>query len=535
MGELLRWTTLARRWAIASSAAPDATFLEFERPDGELVAWTYGEFADAVERVRRGLASRGLRRGDCLHLILPNCPAFIAVMLAAARSGLVFLSSDPRSTPDELSRQSDRVSPALAVCGSDQAANYEASLAPAPALVVDPLDSEFTALSGSGPLQEIEEPEPRDPLALMFTSGTTAAPKIVELTQANYAFAGDVMAAACGLRAGSRFLVVLPLFHANAQYYSVAASISVGATVELVAGFSASRFLEQAERLHATHASLFAAPIRMILARGGETALSRRLEHVWFSQNLTDDEYDRFAALVGVRPRQIYGMTETAPAVLMSRRLNPPKMTVGTPTLGCHVRLRDPTTGLAVETGETGEIQVGGIPGLSLFAGYRGNAKAFSDGIAESEESGFVWFKTGDLARLDAEGEAVFVGRGGDMLKVAGENVSCVEVEATIVKHRDVLDAAVVGVPDALRDEVPIAFVVPVSGAPPTLAEDLMQWCEHQLSGPRRPREIHVIAELPRTAVGKIQRFRLVERASVLRASSDVESGPKQETSPAAT
>jgi crotonobetaine/carnitine-CoA ligase len=512
---LSSWTTLARRWELATEAVGDATFLEYAPSDGQDVSWTYREFDAVVEQVKRTIAARGLRRGDCIQLILPNCPAFIAVMLAAARSGWVILPCDPRSTADELARQSARVNPALAICGSVQAATYRASGSPARVIVVEPDDARFTPLLAADAVDpQVAPPTPLDTLALMFTSGTTSAPKIVELTQANYAFAGDVMGAACGLRVGSRFLVVLPLFHANAQYYSIAASISVGATVVLVHAFSASRLLEQAERLRVTHASLFAAPIRMILARAKPTPLSRPLENVWFSQNLTDDEYDRFAALVGCRPRQIYGMTETAPAVLMSRRLNLAKMTLGTPTLGCHVRLRDPDSGEPTRPGEVGQIQVGGFPGLSMFAGYRDDPAASADAIAESNGGGFAWLKTGDLGRLDADGDVVFVGRRGDMLKVAGENVSVVELESMLVDHHDVLDAAVVGIPDPVRDEVPVAFVVPATGASSTLVDDLMQWCEQRLSGPRRPREIHIVDELPRTAVGKIQRFRLAERAN---------------------
>ena len=110
----------------------------------------------------------------------------------------------------------------------------------------------------------------------------------------------------------------------------------------------------------------------------------------------------------------------------------------------------------------------------------------------------------------DARGDVEFVGRGTDVLKVGGENVSVLEIEAVLIEHQHVLDAAVVGMPDPVHDEVPVAFVVAAQGAPPTLVDDLRGWCDRLPSGPRRPREIHLVEELPRTAVGKIQRFRLV-------------------------
>ena len=121
---------------------------------------------------------------------------------------------------------------------------------------------------------------PMDRLAVMFTSGTTSEPKGVVLTQHNYAHVADTMSAVVGLRPEHRWLVTLPLFHANAQYYCIAPAIAVGASVALTSAFSASQWLRQASDLAATHASLFAAPIRMILARRPADAPAGRLEHV---------------------------------------------------------------------------------------------------------------------------------------------------------------------------------------------------------------------------------------------------------------
>jgi carnitine-CoA ligase len=124
------------------------------------------------------------------------------------------------------------------------------------------------------------------------------------------------------------------------------------------------------------------------------------------------------------------------------------------------------------------------------------------------------WFRTGDRATRDADGRHFFDGRRSDLLKVAGENVSIVEVEAVLAAHPDVLEAAVVGRPDNIRDEVPVAFVVARDPARPPSLESLRSWCEERLSKPKRPHEFTLLDELPRTSVGKIRKFLLRDPAS---------------------
>ena len=122
---------------------------------------------------------------------------------------------------------------------------------------------------------------------------------------------------------------------------------------------------------------------------------------------------------------------------------------------------------------------------------------------------------TGDRAARDATGRHFFDGRRSDVLKVAGENVSIVEVEAVLAGHPAVLEAAVVGRPDAIRDEVPVAFVVPDPAGPLPSAEDLATWCEQRLTKAKRPRNIVFLDELPRTSVGKIRKFLLNQQEGV--------------------
>ncbi len=319
MNEPITAGTFAGMWRHVVEHSPDAPFLVFERPDEQVVQWTYGEFDAVVSRVARFMASHGVTPTSAVHLVLTNSPAFVAVWLAAIRLGAWIVPSDPMSATPELHGHISRTHPVIGFAAADRAATYRAALddvfGAMPVVEIDEADGELAAF-GRTPLGPWPMPSPLDRAAVMFTSGTTGAPKGVEITQANYAFAGATMAGACGLAAEHRQLVVLPLFHANAQYYSFASAIAVGASVALMHTFSASRFLTQAARHGATHASLFAAPIRMILARGATPVPGVKLQHCWYAVNISDDQYETLSSLMGCRPRQLYGMTETIPAVL---------------------------------------------------------------------------------------------------------------------------------------------------------------------------------------------------------------------------
>jgi carnitine-CoA ligase len=501
------WTgaiTFAAAWQRAVAEHGGAPFLSFESPDGAISDWTYAEFDGVVARMATELSSHGVGPGSAVHLALANCPTFVAVWLATTRLGAWIVPSDPFGRAPELADQIERTQPAVGFCAGDRADVYASA---APELVrfeIDEADATLAWLADE-PMTEWPQPGLTDRAAVMFTSGTTGRPKGVEISQANYAFAGATMAAASGLLAGDRQLVVLPMFHANAQYYSFASAIWVGASVALIHGFSASGFLSQVVRHGATAASLFAAPIRMILTRS-QPLDGVALRHCWFAMNISDDQYETLAAWLGCRPRQLYGMTETIPAVLTSAVADVRPDSMGSVSPGCVVDVQRPD-GTSCDVGEEGEIVVGGEPGITLFMGYLDDptttAASFRDG----------WFLTGDRATRDAEGRHMFAGRRSDVLKVAGENVSTVEVEQCLSAHPDVLEASVVGVPDPVRDEVPVAFVVPVDRDHPPAVDELLLWVEARLGKAKHPYRITLLDELPRTSVGKIRKFVLKAQA----------------------
>lgn len=498
--------TFAALWVRRVSLTPDRIFLLFEAPDGTVTRWTYAEFNRAVEGCRALLHREGVRAGDVVHVALRNCPAFIALWLASAVHGACFVPVDPESSERELATQLARVAPRLGIYGSSRAAAYRSAAAgrgiPTLGFAEDAGDLERCAARADLPASRAGA---LDRLSVMFTSGTTSQPKGVVLTQANFREVAVSMASAAGLESHHRWFVSLPLFHANAQYYCFAPAIAVGASVALTWRFSASGWVASARRLEATHASLFAAPIRMILARTPEVP-SLELQHVWFAQSLGAEHYERFSELVGVRPRQLYGMTETVAIVTADQAPTPRPDRIGRAAGGRRVRLVDPASGAAAPPGHLGMIQVAGIRGRDLFVEYLDDplttARAF-----DVDADQVTWLKTGDLAIELDDGSYQFVGRADDVIKVAGENVSLTEVEAAVAQAPGVAEAAVLSRPDPVRDAVPIAYVVPVDSAAPPVVADLESWARENLAPSARPREWHLIDALPRTSVGKVRRF----------------------------
>ena len=516
-----RWpgaVTFTASWERAVDRSPEALFLRYGAPDGTVAEWSYGAFDRRIDGVAARLHAAGVRPGRAVHLALANGPAFVAVWLAAVRLGAVMVPSDPFGRAPELAGHLSRTNPAVGFCSADRVQEYRRAVAEAEMLLPG-LSMEVVAVDEHAPHLDgvIGDASPRgraparpdlglrDNAAVMFTSGTTGRPKGVEITQANYAFCGKIMAERAGFNPDHRLLVVLPLFHGNAQYYSFAAAIWAGAAVVLQRVFSASGFCARAAAGGATAASLFAAPMRMILARGADGP-ALNLDHCWYAQNVNDEQYSQLSELFGCLPRQLYGMTETLPAVLTEPRDDPVPSSMGRQTPGCLVDIHD-TAGRSVPDGQVGELVVGGERGITLFAGYLDDPAvteaSFRDG----------WLLTGDRARRDATGRHYFDGRHSEVLKVSGENVSVVAVEAVLAAHPAVLEAAVVGRRDPVRDEVPVGFVVASDPSQPPSTAELMAWCTERLGKAAMPRDLTLLDELPRTSVGKIRKFLLADRA----------------------
>ena len=494
-----------RIWQASVDRHGEQPFLSWFPEQAPGRAWSYAEFGELVAEASGTLALAGVGPGDRVHLVHPNGPAFVLTWLAVLRLGAIVVAADPRATAPELAAQIDLTEPTVAVVAEASAQVYGqarelAAWQPAQVISCDPGSTALGQHSGGAAAADVPATAPG---ALLFTSGTTSAPKAVIVTQGNYSRAGEIMATAADVSADSRWIVCLPMFHANAQYYCFAAAISRGAQVCLLPRFSASKFIACARAAAATHASLFAAPIRMILRATPSDSPPAQLRHCWYAQNLTSAEYESFARLVSCAPRQLYGMTETMAAVLTNPAASPVADSMGKVTPGCRVRVIA-ADGRDAEPGEEGEVVVQGVAGIDISTGYWRNEPATRETFTDAG------LRTGDYAHRDADGYYFFRGRRSDILKVGGENVSTTAIEAALAGHYVVREVAVVGEPHDVLDEVPVAYVVLEPGLDDERAiRDLSAWSERSLSPSKRPRAFRTVTELPRTSVGKIRKVSL--------------------------
>ncbi|MFJ5770825.1 AMP-binding protein [Psychrobacillus sp. NPDC093180] len=488
----------------------DKTFLLFEDKEEKRMELTYGEFASQVNRLSQVFLKFGVKKGTHVTLHLPNNLEFIVSWFALANIGAIMVPTNILSTANEMEYILNHSESVLLITEEEYVEKFEKVRNQLPYLQQILLarynGEKYKEQSLSRLINAAKDEAPTIPLdsedvaAMLYTSGTTSKPKGVQITHANYIFTGEVMSKSIRLSPEDRQFLVLPLFHGNAQYYSTMSALVVGASVALTEKFSASRYFKQAIRLGVTVGSLFAAPIRMILAQKYDPLdKNHSLRIIWFAQMVSENQLEQFEEKFGVSLLQMYGMTETVGVPLMNPldgiRKN---LSIGKPTIGYEVLVVD-ENGNAVANGQVGQIIVKGVPGRTLMKGYFKNEEA----TKETLQNG--WLHTGDNARIGEDGYFYFVDRIKDMIKRSGENVAANEVESVLAMHPSVYETAVIGIPDDMRDEAIKAYVILHQDKHVT-EEELLTFCRERLAKFKVPDSIEFTNEFPRTSVGKIQK-----------------------------
>lgn len=491
-------------------------FLVWEPFDGEGATWSYAQFGNTVRRFAAGLQARGVQSGERVLVHLDNCPESVIAWLGCAYAGAVPVTTNTRSSADELAFFASH-SGAVAGITQPRFAAMVRQAAPALAWVAVTATDNGAApeanVAGFTPFAAIDaDPDtlaqrPHDPMApfgIQYTSGTTSRPKAVLWSHANALWGAQLCARHEDLRADDVHLVHLPLFHTNAQVYSVAASLWVGATVVLLPKFSVSRFWPVSLRHGCTWTSMVPFCVRALM---GQPRPERHSYRHWGS-GVCEPPTD---AHFGVKTIGWWGMTETIShgTVGSPHRANTP-MSMGRPSPGYEIHVLD-EHGQPVAPGETGDLYVRGERGVSLFLEYfndpAATAAAFrADGL----------FITGDRVRLGEDGALYFADRAKDMLKVGGENVAASEIERVIALVPGVAEAAVVAKKHPMLDEVPVAFVIPAQGAGEDLPSRILAACTAQLADFKRPHEVRLVDSLPRATLEKVAKAQL--RAMLMQA-----------------
>jgi carnitine-CoA ligase len=497
-----------------AAGSPQKPLLTWQPFDAESRTWTYEEFVAESEAVAAGLQERGVEAGDRVIIHMENCPEFLLAWFACAAIHAVAVTTNSRSSADELAYFIENSGARAAITQERFADTVRAADSQRSdqgrldwvSIVGTAGPEAFEALPA--PSRRLERPgaDPAAPLSIQYTSGTTSRPKGVLWTQANGLWSGRVNALHEGLRSDDVHLVYMPLFHTNAMGYSVLASIWAGARFVLLPKWSTSRFWDISVEHGCTWVSLMGLSSRAVLASTPPENHSYRVFGGGGTAPLLEEH-------CGVRTIAWWGMTETVSHGTISDGKPsdfPGNMGRVAPEYEIAVRRAD---GTPAEVGETGELFVRGIRGLSLFAEYWNNPKATAEAF---DEDG--WMTTGDLVSVNPDGTMSFMDRAKDMLRVGAENVAASEIERVVQEAVGAAEIAVVGKPDASLEEVPVVFVVD-EDPQPGAAERIIEACRSQLADFKVPREVHFVSALPRSTISKVHK---VELRSALKSGEDL-------------
>jgi fatty-acyl-CoA synthase len=543
--------TLAAMLDSVAGQYPDRPFVITEQ--GTL---SYAELARWSARLARGLVAAGVRPGERVGLFLPNGAEMIAAWFAAARAGAVAVPISFRLHARELAAlltlsgasalvtmEAFREVDALAALdeiapGWDQPAGQRAlpdlrvivtvpdpgSAPRRPAAVSlsrlergadAALDAELARLAAAG--------RPDDMSTIFYTSGTTGVPKGVMYTHDMELRSAYGSAYARGFEDGRRIMFALPLNHCFAYIEGLVAAMFVAGTVIVQAAFDPVATLAAIERYQVGEALFVPTMSLAVLAAARTSSYDvSGLHSVMSAASAAPASLWGELGKLGVEQLvTAYGMTETAAASTFTRPGGPvddlehtvgypkPGGIAGDPALGGQVieyKTVDPVTGADLPPGAEGELAA---RGPIVTAGYFQQPEATA---AATLPGG--WLRSGDLGYVRADGALVLTGRAKDLYKCGGELVMPAEVEEFLNRRPDVVQAFVVGIPDAGLGEVGCAWIVPRDGAAPDPAEIIAQ-CRAELARFKVPAHVLTVsaAELPLTASGKVQKFRLAERA----------------------
>ncbi len=494
----------------AAKRAPDNIAIHFR--DYSITykrLWKHAEIASSQMRARGYGNAKGAAR---VLLWLPNCPEFVTQYFGALRAGCIVTAASMHLTPEELARIIADTDPAIAIIDLRRALEFDAAVrqaaTPEPRTYYIEPGKEYAPNpqrdSDLLPSVITPPPPPRcrpelDVAVLQYTSGTTGALKAAMMSHRNLVANALQNNQWFGWTEKDVILGALPLYHTWGMCCVLNAAVAAAAPMVLLEQFTPPDALAAIEKHKVTvvygSATMF---LRLLEAAGPEAArIFESVRYVKAGAMLVSAQLPEKwkAACPKVPMINGYGLTEASPEVTN----NPPgavkSATVGVPLPGTEVRLCDPENPLKeLDKGKEGEIQV---RGPQVMLGYWNQMDATRISLIDGG-----WLRTGDLGKFDDDGYVKIVDRLKDLIKFRGYSVYPSEVERVLLSHPGVAEACVVGIPDTMDGEIPVAFLVFKPGAPQDIT-DLPKFVEPHLASFKRPKRFHVVSEIPKNAVGK--------------------------------
>ncbi|WP_346241171.1 beta-ketoacyl synthase N-terminal-like domain-containing protein, partial [Streptomyces malaysiensis] len=481
---------------------------------------SYAQLEARTRRLAGHLAQLRLLPGDRAAIYLGNCVETIESYLAIARASAIGVPINPHSSAAELAYLLDDSAARVIVTDHTRLPQVRRLQAERPHLTVVVTGDEE---SGAVPFDALAETEPQQPARddlglddiawMLYTSGTTGRPKGVLSTQRSCLWSVAASSAGVlGLSETDRVLWPVPLFHSLAHIYCVLSVTAVGATARITEAFDAEELLHTLRAEEFTFLAGVPTMYHYLLdaARDGDLSLPNLRVCLSAGAISTATLRAEFQETFGVPLLDCYGSTETC-GLITANWPNGTQVegSCGLPVPGLTVRIVDPETHESVETGEEGEIWVGGP---SLMVGYYNQPEATEAALPRG------WYRTGDLGRRDDLGYHTITGRLSELIIRSGENIHPTEVEQVLLRVPGVADAAVVGSAHPALGEVPVAFLVPAAdGFDP---DEVFAACREHLAYFKVPEELYEIGSIPRTGSGKIKRHVLAQSPARLRAVS---------------
>jgi 4-coumarate--CoA ligase len=469
-------------------------------PSGRTI--TYGELAHAIRSVAGGLAARGLAKGDVVGIMAPNIPEYAVIFHGAAWLGCAVTTINPTYTAEEVHHQLVDSGAKLLVTVSmflETARSAAEGTAVEDVVTIDPSDA-GSALDLMGePIAEQVPVSPDDVVALPYSSGTTGLSKGVVLTHRNLVSNLEQTAAVVTVERGEAVLSVLPFFHIYGMQVLMNGTLAEGGVVVTMPRFDLDEFLTLAER-HRIRRAIIVPPIVLALAKHpavDDHDLSSIRQIFSGAAPLGAELAAEAANRLGCEVAQGYGMTELSPVTHATPDGQARAGTIGVLVPNTECRIVDPETGADLGVGEDGELW---IRGPQVMAGYLNNDAATRETI---DDDG--WLHTGDIGHAEEDRHFAIVDRLKELIKYKGFQVPPAELEALLIAHPDVVDVAVIGIPDDEAGELPKAFVVRAPGSEVT-AEDVQAHVAEHVAHYKQIRLVEFVDEIPKSASGKILR-----------------------------